>query len=384
VARKTDPITKVVLASGKVRWRFKIDHDRGPNGARRQKTYTYDTKKEAQAERAAIIASKAKGTYIAPTSLTVGTYLTEWLAGKRNIRAGTRRAYADMLKPVIERLGDIELQKLTKSQLDLVVEWLLVDGRRFGKAGGLSPKSVNNVLTQLTSALRSAERQGLIGRNVAALVERPAMTRREMKTWTADEAARFLAYVADDRLAAAWMLTMFGMRRGEVVGLRWSDVDLEAGTLTICKTRVSIGTQTIEEDPKTERGRRTLPLPADVVAALRRLRATQAAERLRVGAGAYTQSGFVVVDELGVPYLPVRWTRTFKRLATGAGLPLIRLHDARHTAGTLMHLRGVPTAVISAWLGHASAAFTMRTYVHSQDEALRAAGDTLRGAFKAV
>lgn len=384
MARKVDPIQKVVLASGKVRWRFTIDHDRNPDGSRRQKRYTYDTKKEAQAKRAEIIASKANGTYVAPTNLTVAQYLASWLAGKRNLRAGTRRTYLDALKPVSERLGDVELQKLTKAQLDGLVDWMLTSGRRIGKSTtGLSPRSVNSMLTVLTGALKSAEKQGLIGRNVAALVERPSQERREMKTWTAEQASAFLAATASDRLAVAWCLSMYGLRRGEVLGLRWDDVDLEAGTLTISRARVTIAGHIVEEAPKTERGRRTLPLDPSLVATFRRHRVAQAAEKLEAGPSHETQ-GYVVADELGRPYQPTWYGHRFARLAREAGLPVIRLHDARHTTGTLMHLRGVPTAVISAWLGHASAAFTMRTYVHSQDEALRAAGATLTGALWAV
>ena len=132
-------------------------------------------------------------------------------------------------------------------------------------------------------------------------------------------------------------------------------------------------------EPKTERGKRTLPLDDGLVAALRSLRARQSEERLRAGSAYSGPCGdcggaHVVVNELGQPYVPEYMSDRFQRLSRAAGLPQIRLHDARHTCGTLMHLRGVPTAVISKWLGHATAAFTMNVYVHSQDDALAAAG----------
>jgi integrase len=189
-----------------------------------------------------------------------------------------------------------------------------------------------------------------------------------------------LETAADHRLSAAFQLSLYGLRRGEVLGLCWSDVDLQAKTITIRRARVEItGVGVVEGEPKTERGRRTLPLDDGLVAALRSLKARQAQERLAAG-HAYTAGcgdcggEHLVVNELGHPYRPEWFSDEFRRMAKAGGLPVIRLHDARHTCGTLMHLRGVPTAVISKWLGHATASFTMATYVHSQDDALAAAG----------
>ncbi|WP_409074079.1 tyrosine-type recombinase/integrase [Micromonospora chalcea] len=379
--RKQDPIKKVTLKDGKTRYRFVIDVGRRPDGGRDQRTFTYDTLKQAKAERAKIMAAKAGGTYVAPSALTVADYLASWLAGKRNLRAGTVRAYTDALRPIEERLGRRELQQLRKADLDGLVDWMLREGRRVGNVQrrGVSPRTVNIMLTVLTAALDSAEKQGLVGRNVARLVERPTHRPKQMTTWSADQASAFLAHVADDRLQAAWMLSMYGLRRGEVLGLRWSDVDLAAGAIAVTQARVSVAGDVMDGDPKSQRSRRVLPLDAGLVAALKALKAKQAAERLAAGA-AYENSGYVVVNELGQPPRPEWYGDRFQWLAAKAGLPVIRLHDARHTCGTLMHLRGVPTAVISAWLGHASAAFTMKTYVHSQDEALVAAGATLTQA----
>jgi integrase len=179
------------------------------------------------------------------------------------------------------------------------------------------------------------------------------------------------------------MLTMYGLRRGEVLGLRWDDVDLQARTLTVKIARTDVAGTVISGDPKSSRSKRTLPLDVDLITALCALRLRQHDEAGLAGS-AYMGSGYVVVDEQGVPYRPEWYSDTFQKLAASAALNSIRLHDARHTCGTLMHLRGVPITVISAWLGHASAAFTMKTYVHSQDDALRAAGATLAGALGAA
>ena len=165
-----------------------------------------------------------------------------------------------------------------------------------------------------------------------------------------------------------------------MLGLCWSDIDFQAKTLTVRRARVEVtGTGIVEVGPKTERGKRTLPLDDALVAALRSLRTQQSRERLAAGT-AYSSGcpdcggEHLVVNEHGHTYRPEWFRDEFRRMAKDAGLPVIRLHDARHTCGTLMHLRGVPTAVISKWLGHATASFTMATYVHSQDDALTAAG----------
>jgi integrase len=185
---------------------------------------------------------------------------------------------------VSDRLGHIQLQSLTKAHLDQLVTDLLASGRRIGNVQrqGLSPRSVNVVLTLLGSVLDDAVRQGTLSRTAAKLVERPSQTRREMQTWTAEQAAAFLEAVATDRLAQAWQLSLYGLRRGEVLGLCWSDIDLDAKTLTIRRARVEVtGSGVLEVGPKTERSGRTLPLDEAVVASLRSLKTRQAREAAR-------------------------------------------------------------------------------------------------------
>jgi integrase len=152
---------------------------------------------------------------------------------------------------------------------------------------------------------------------------------------------------------------------------------LDAGTLTVARNRVQAGAgNAVEGDPKTLSSRRTLPLDDGLVGVLKRASARYAQERLALGA-AHADSGYVAVNEAGEPYTPDTLTRMWHKLAKSAGVRPIRLHDARHSCGTALHLRGVPLAVIAAWLGHADASITARLYVHSQKEALVAAGQSL-------
>ena len=387
-AKKMDPIKKVTLKDGSTRYRFVIDVGRKVNGKRDQKTFTYDSLREARAARSKIIAARATGTFVRPEKTTVAQAAQTWLEGKRNLRPGTRRTYTDNLAHAVDRIGHLEIQKVTKGNIDDLITKMLAGGRRVGnvRRQALSPRTVNATLIVLGAVFDSCVRQGILGRNVVKLAERPAQTRTEMQTWTAEHASAFLTAVTDDRLFAAWQLSLYGLRRGEVLGLRWSDVDLVKRSLTISNTRTSVAGQCVEGAPKTERGRRTLPLDADLVAALDGLALSQREDADAAGE-AYQPicplcaEAHVVADELGRPYRPEWYGDRFEALAKAAGMPAIRLHDARHTCGTLMHLRGVPTAVISAWLGHATASFTLATYVHSQDDALAEAGETLRKAF---
>jgi integrase len=155
-------------------------------------------------------------------------------------------------------------------------------------------------------------------------------------------------------------------------------VDFDAGTLTIARSRVEVGTTSavVESEPKTASSRRTLPLDESLMIVLRRASARYAQEKLALGA-AHADSGYVASTEAGHPYTPGARTHMWHELVQSAGVRRLRLHDARHSCGTALHLRGVPMAVIAKWLGHADASITAKIYAHSQDDELRAASATL-------
>lgn len=386
---KSEPIKTVTLADGSTRYRFVIDVGKKPDGKRDQRTYTFEKLRDARAERGRIVSERAQGTFVAKTKLTLAEAVTGWLTGKINLAASTRRTYSDALALATSRIGHIRVHDLTKLHINKMIADVSANGRRRGYAKTLSPRSVNLMLTLLSAVVDDLERQGMVGRNVVKMAERPDGEQHEKSTWEPVNAVAFLDVAAEDRLSAAWQLSLYGLRRGEVLGLRWSDVDLVAKTITIRWTRGMVGSDIVEKPPKSKRSTRTLPLDDDLVAALTTLQLRQRDEQDNAE-DAYADpcpmcpechdGRHVVVDELGKPYRPEWFGKRFAALARVAKVPTIRLHDARHTCGTLMHLRGVPIAVISAWLGHASAAFTMKVYVHSQDVELAAAGATLRGA----
>jgi integrase len=244
--------------------------------------------------------------------------------------------------------------------------------------GSVSPRTVVTMLVVLSSALDDAMREGLVVRNVARLVKRPSVEHHEMRSWTPEGAGRFREHVRDDRLNACWLLTLAGLRRSEILGLRWSDIDFDAGTVSVAQGRVVVeGKGTVTGDPKSKRSRRALPMPADVLTALKAFRLRQAEERLALGSR-YPETGLVAVNPDGSPIRPETYSSDFVRHTKDAGVPIIRLHDVRHTAATMLLDGGTTPSATAKWLGH-DPAVTLRVYGHVYDDALAAAGDALLG-----
>jgi integrase len=204
----------------------------------------------------------------------------------------------------------------------------------------------------------------LLEHNPSARADLPKRNRTAMATWTGPELERFLAQVKGDRLAALWTFAaLSGARRGEVVGLRWADLDLEAGTASIRQAIVMVARRPTFQGPKTGRGRRLIRLDAATVAALRAHRKAQAEERLAWGA-AWTDHGLVFCQEDGQPLNPETVAKWFQAHSRAAGLPRIRFHDLRHTWATLALQAGVHPKAVSGRLGHATIAITLDTYSH--------------------
>jgi integrase len=382
-----DPIKKIELKDGTTRYRFVIDIGRDlVSGRRKQLTKTYGTRKEARAEYAKIKHQTDEGTFVGPVKITLSEWLDTWLKSATiDVEKATASNYADALLPVRKRLGDKRLQQLTEEDIDDLVDWMLTSGRRRGgKPGtGLGVRSVKLTLGRLRSALTVAVRRKLVVRNVAQYTQIPREARRkaaaaaaERMPWNETEVRQFLAAIRDHRLYAPVLLSLIGMRPAEVCGLRWSVVDLDAGTLSVELTRTLVDGEVEEKGLKSEKGKRKLPLPKPLHAALKTFKAKQAAETMHAG-DAYKRSGYVLVDELGAPWKTDKFRRAIYKLMAQANVRKVRPYDARHACLTYLATSGVPDVVVSAWAGHADLSFTKRVYVHPNIEHLKEAADQL-------
>ncbi|WP_149830085.1 tyrosine-type recombinase/integrase [Streptomyces tailanensis] len=392
-----DPIKKLVLQDGTVRYRFVTDGPRKANGKRRQVTKTFATRKEARDELARIRHQSKTGEYVAPTKLTVNELLDIWLrAATRDVEEATATNYDNAVRPIRNHLGYKRVQQLTEEDVEEFVDWLVTSGRkRGGKPGtGLGTRSVQLTLGRLRSALNLAVRRGWVVRNVAehVRISRDARLKArenapERRPWDEAEVKAFIDASRNHRLFGVMLLTLIAERPAEVCGARWrEDVDLSGeGTIAVGNTRTivydrarprGLRNKVVEKQPKTANGKRTLPLPKPVHTALVAFRARQEQEKEQAGE-AYEGSGYVVVDELGRPFKTDKLRREAQKLMEEAGVRRVRLYDARHACLSWMANNGVPDTVVSAWAGHSDLSFTKRVYVHPDPQSLKAGSEKL-------
>jgi len=350
-------------------WSYVVDVGRDPaSGRRRQRTKGgYRTKKEAQQALAALIRTLGDGTYVARDPQTLDEWITRWLGTMApKVRSSTLRDYANGLARVTEQLGQMPLQSLRPLDVEELYASLLKSGGRGG--GALAPKTVRNIHIALRRSLADATRLGLVSRNVAALVKPPAPVRHDLVTWTADEVRTFLAGVEGDRMAPAYrLLASTGMRRGEALGLHWTNVDLEAARIVVNRSLTLVNEELVWASPKTARSRRSLSLDPESVAVLRAHRCRQLEERLNAGE-AWQDNDLVFCNEDGGALHPSQFTRRFVTACERAGVRRIRLHDLRHTWATLALQAGIHPKVVSERLGHATTGITLDIYSHVQPE----------------
>ncbi|MFI7700677.1 tyrosine-type recombinase/integrase [Nonomuraea sp. NPDC049480] len=371
-------------------------------------------------------------------TVTVAEWMEEFLRRKRKIDATTRRSYeAHIRLYFVPYLGHIRLDRLRVSDiagmLDAIEEFndVITTARasddleqrakvRYRRPVG--PSTMHRIRATLRHALNIAIKQDrLIDFNPAAVVELPDADRPKALVWTDERVAdwsqdlqrrlaaeqqrrstrvnpinvyistprpspvmvwtpahtsAFLAQATGHRLFVLYrLIALRGLRRGEAVGLRWKDIDLDAGTVGVHWQITQLGWETIQGKPKTEASDRTIALDADTVTALRAHRKTQAAERLAAGE-IWVDSGFVFTDEIGQPLHPQQVSDLFYLLSYAAGLPPVRLHDLRHGAASLMLAAGVDLKIVQETLGHVSSTFTRDTYTSVYPEVARAAAES--------
>lgn len=362
------------LPSGKVRWEKMVDGRRLSGSAA--------TVKEALAAQAAAATEAARGTLVDANTVTVGDYLQEWLEAKRASRAGrTHQMQQDLLRlHIMPGLGSRRLQKLTPAELRRFFDSLnterVTDGVTRAPLGRSSQRLIHQFIHQ---AFKDALEVELIPRNIATFVKpNPPRERddEELDAFTPDEAARFLAACRADRWGKLFEFALStGMRRGELVGLRWQDIDWEAQTLSIRENvvkKTAAGVQT--STPKTRGSRRTVHLSPSALALLRQQQQLQEETREAfsrpvpghaksyVRQRTWADSGRVFTNSYGGTLAPDNLRRDMLRICTAAEVRPLPIHALRHTYASLSLMQGVPPEVVSKQLGHSTVAFTLTLY----------------------
>jgi integrase len=301
----------------------------------------------------------AAGLPLGDDRLTVATYLNGWLRDvlPGEVTSNTAANYAWAIRTHINpALGKCQLRKLRPADVASFLR---------GKVdSGLSHNSVVRLRQVLVKALRHAEREGFVGRNVAALVPAPVGERPIGRSLTVAQARQLLRAVDGDRLEAAYAtMLMIGLRPGEALGLAWEDVDLENGVLRVRRALRREGSRLVLVDPKTPRSRRTLALPSPVAEALREHRQHQREERVAAGPN-WSDSGLVFTTSRGTPIDPRNFRRSFSRVTMDAGLGRWHPHELRHSAVSLLSAAGVPLEDVADLVGHDSTRMTSGVYRH--------------------
>ena len=336
-------------------WVARVTLDSG-----KRKTLYAKTRKDAADKLRAAQRAKDEGLSLDSDRQTVAQYLERWLSAsvKPSVKTKTFEGYESIVRVrVVPRIGGKRLAKLTALDLQALYTDL--------SDAGLSARSVHHTHRVLHRAFVQAMRWNTIARNPCDGAQGPRATRSEMRVWTPEETDAFLIATREHPAHALYVLALTtGMRQGELLGLKWADVDLSAGTLAVRRSlQRQRGKGLVFEEPKTARSRRSIRLSQRAITALRAHRDRQAFERSAAGA-AWAGHDLVFCDAWGEPLDPSYQTATFKRAVAAAGLPAIRFHDMRHTAATLLLSRGVHVKLVSEMLGHATIVLTLDTYSH--------------------
>lgn len=333
------------------------------NGKRKYKWFPgHDTKRAAEKALAQHMQEVLSGVYLDAPRERFGDFMRQWLEDKAaQIRPSTLRSYRWLVEQhIIPQLGHHELTKLRPQHL----QKFYTDLRNREKP--LSNRSIQYAHTLIHEALDRAVKWGLVSRNVADAVDPPRPDHGKGTTWTVEQAIAFLRAneQAEPRYYAAFVLAiMTGLRKGEILGLKWADIDFDNRVIQVNRTLTWIGGNPVFQEPKTDRSRRTVALPVQAIQALRAHRANQAHERLLMGAS-YEDSDLVFARPDGRPV----YTRTFDdawyRALQRADVPRIRFHDLRHTHASLLLQQGVHPKIVSERLGHSTVSITLDTYSH--------------------
>lgn len=348
------------------------------NGKRKRKVIYGATKSEVTQELQKLHHQIGQGLPIKTKETTLATFLDAWLEDsvKPSVRPRTFDSYRSVVETHLKpSMGKLTLTKLAQGHI------IKMMGEK--RAEGASERTIGYIRTVLRIALQQAMRMDLVHRNVAALVKPPALKQFEATALDAEQASAFLEQVRSDRLEALYGVALtLGLRQAEAFGLRWRDVDLDRGLLTVrYQLRMVEGEPTWVE-PKSRRSRRTVTMPTPLVLMLKSHRSRQLEERLAVGPK-WKDHDLIFSTPLGTPLDGSNVRKQFIGHLVTAGLPEIRFHDLRHSAASLLAARGVSQRVVMEILGHTQMSTTNNIYTHITTASMKDATDLLSDLFEA-
>jgi integrase len=352
---------------GQQSWELKFDLGRDPISGKRISRYVTfrGTKRQAQAELNRLLNCRNEGTYVDPTKMTVAEYLRHWLSVDidRRVSIKTAARHRGIVQhQIIPRLGNLPMRKLSAVHIEAFEAGLQHDGYVKGRKRGrsLTAQTVLHVHRTLSQALSHAVKTGILFKNPAEQVKPPRPPSREIKILTKPGVATLLQAARPTYLYLPILVGVTtGMRRGELLGLRWSDIDFKTARLAVNQSLERVKGETIFKPPKTPTSRRTITLPALTIEALKKHRAAQAAERLRLGLG---KPELIFSRADGSPMDPDSITKAFDRLIKDAGVRRITFHGLRHTHISHQLMDGVHLKIVSERAGHANVSTTLSIY----------------------
>jgi integrase len=329
------------------------------NAGKRHNETVKGNRKRAEAVLTERRTSLETGSFSGKKKLTVGAYLQDWLEtyAVTNCTAKTVQGYKQSINCYTGPVSGITLQKLDATHIQPIYAGMI--------KRGLSNRSEDALHKALSIAFNTAVKQGTIKRNILDAVIAPKVIKKEVEVWDTETRAKAMTILRESQYGDFYQLgLMTGMRRGELAGLKWANVNLASKHLQVVNTLQRItGQGLMNGQPKTERSRRSIALSPDTVSLLHEIRGKQMTQQLEV-ADAWTDSGYVFTHPDGMPIDPNLATRAFKKMVTTAGLPKLTIHGLRHTHATILLEQGVNPKVVSERLGHASVATTMDIYSH--------------------
>jgi integrase len=376
-------MTGHIRRRGKNSWRLKFDLGTDPlTGKRRIRYHTFrGAKRDAEIKLAVLIAENSKGDYVDASKETVRAFIERWIAdwAASHVSAKTLERYAELLRNhVAAHIGDVHLQKLRAVHLNDLYSTLQ-------RATGLAPRTIGHVHRVLHRALGLANRWGLVQQNVAALVSPPRVASTELELLTPAQAQDMLQKLRGRSVYPAFVVALAtGMRRGELLALRWQDVDLDGAFLRVEQSLEQTKAGLRFKSPKTKFGRRRITLPASAVTVLRDHRKTQAEQRLKLGMGKAPAESLVFATWEGKPRSPNSLTKEWSEAIQATKLPRVTLHSLRHTHASHLIASGLDVLAISRRLGHGSPTITLGVYGHLFPNKDDRAADAIEATFAAA